>query len=478
MSEFVNEYKLQCYRKIRPLNEKEDLWLTEDSVTGKLFVMRKLALDLREVYERLADIHHPNLTEIAEVFHYKGSLYVVEEYLDWKLLSRVIETRSFSGKWVFSTGKQILSALSAVHGQRIVHRDVKPDNIMISEDGKVKLIDFDIARLFSEEKGKDTYAKGSRDYAPPEQFGFAQSDCRADLYAFGVTLNQMSTGDLPKVRRCTGRPGIIVRRCMQIDPARRYQSAGQALKHMEWLYKKIPLTVCVLFFCVILSAGLMLFGTWYQKGEGAQMSLKEAAVYTEYQDRIIAVRKPEAYPAVLLAEDISLDFTAESPVNEGDEGAAALCAEKEGSSLTLTLTGNMAEQGISGKNQDIAEFRFDDVFSDKYAKLGYSINTDFGSTSPEYELLLDDFNKDGKEDFLIALAWRRRIDTPEPENRYYLTEYSTLWLVCQDEKNQWVCSKPIYFEGCAPALQTDALLYDPGQPAWHTFQNGKWNSDY
>ena len=65
MSEIVNEYKLESYKKIKPLGEKGNLWIVEDSVTGKYFVMRKLSMDVQKVYQILTGIHHPNIVEIT-----------------------------------------------------------------------------------------------------------------------------------------------------------------------------------------------------------------------------------------------------------------------------------------------------------------------------------------------------------------------------------------------------------------------------
>lgn len=101
---------------------------------------------------------------------------------------------------------------------------------MIDSFGNVKLIDFDIARLFSEEKTKDTTLKGSKDYAPPEQFGFSQSDYRTDIYSLGVTINEIAVGELPEKKLCRGRLGAVVKHCIEFDPKRRYQTADQALR--------------------------------------------------------------------------------------------------------------------------------------------------------------------------------------------------------------------------------------------------------
>lgn len=471
MSRFVNEYKLQCYKIMRSLGEldsgnKENIWLAEDMVTGKHVVMRRLSADCREVYARLKQICHPNLVQVSDAFVQDGSLYVIEEYLDWQLLSDWTAKKRPSAKQVIIIGWKILSALSALHEHGLVHRDIKPENIMINDEGSVKIIDFDIARLFSGEQEKDTSAKGSRGYAPPEQFGFAQSDCRTDLYAFGVTLNELATGELPQVKKCSGRLGIITRKCMQLDPEKRYQSADQALKHIELLFQKLPrLAVSgVLVLCLTLGTALFL-DQWMPHFSDPQVFMDDLSQNTPYPDRIIAAKTPQDYPAVLMSEDRKWGFIADA----GEQGSTEVTAEKKGAHLTLACCSENGKKAV---------FEFDDVCFSTYEKLGYSINTEFEKTSPEYEILRNDFNGDGKQDFLVTLAWRCRVNTPEEENRYYLTEYSTLWLVYRDGQGRWNCSEPLYFEGCEPTLQTDTLLYDSGQPAWYSFKKEKWHVFY
>ena len=177
--ETVNEYKLENYQRVRALGEKDNLWLVKDSVTEKYFVMRRLPADSLRLCQILGQIRHPNIVEIFDVFTYGGFLYVIEEYLEWELLSDRMEKAVLSHRCALNVGKQLLGALSVLHEHHIVHRDIKPENIMIDRAGNVKLIDFDIARIFSKDKSSDTVAKGSRAYAPPEQSGAARSSTRS-----------------------------------------------------------------------------------------------------------------------------------------------------------------------------------------------------------------------------------------------------------------------------------------------------------
>ncbi len=169
--------KLPCYRKIQTLGAKGGLWVVRESVTGKTFVMRKLSRENREVYERLMSIRHPNVVRVLHVFSDKGTFYGVEEYVQGRSLFCILTQRGIFGSKVISVGEQILKGLSVLHKNGIIHRDIKPENVMMNEKGKVKLIDFHIARVFYGEKERDTMLKGTKGYASPEQFGYRQTDC-------------------------------------------------------------------------------------------------------------------------------------------------------------------------------------------------------------------------------------------------------------------------------------------------------------
>ena len=177
----IDEYRLACYKKIGHLGEKGSLWLVQDSVSGKYFVMRELTLENQEVYERMRSLCHPNVVRIFEMLSVEGKIYAIEEYVKGQPLSGILEREGPLGRRAFSVGKQVLQALAILHKNGIIHRDIKPGNIMMDEKGNIKLIDFHIARILKEDNERDTTIKGSRAYASPEQFGFKQTDCRADI---------------------------------------------------------------------------------------------------------------------------------------------------------------------------------------------------------------------------------------------------------------------------------------------------------
>ena len=130
---------------------------------------------------------------------------------------------------------QLCRILKQLHRCRspIIHRDLKPANIMISSDGVVKLIDFNAAKEYRMGQMEDTCLMGTREYAAPEQYGFGQSDARTDIYALGVILNRLLTGDFPKNKLYEGRLKPVIQTCIQMDADARYQSVELLERHWK-----------------------------------------------------------------------------------------------------------------------------------------------------------------------------------------------------------------------------------------------------
>lgn len=489
MTALTNEYKLASFKKIEPLNEKDNLWIVVDSVTGSRFVMRKLSAESLKIYEILKTICHPNIVEVTDVFLHNDFLYVIEEYLEGDLISEAAAAKSFSKRRIFSIGKQLLGALSVLHEHNIIHRDIKPDNIMIDKRGNVKLIDFDIARVFLEEKNKDTVAKGSRNYAPPEQYGFSQSNRQTDIYALGITLNELATGTFPDKKICTGRLGRVVRRCIEFDPARRYRTAEQALKHMKRLEKrKILLPAGVVVF--LAAAGFLmtakeLFHPPVKSSEHTNPSedsepsggdesfqdtnsLDDAGMskYEEllndrpgtvnYDDRIIRGRNSQNLPYIMLKEDGDRYFE----IDEEKESPIAVQTEKKDKKLNLTC---------SFKDGTEKKFEFDDVYPEDLAGDG-----DAKEPVPEYEILIDDFNKDGVTDLCIAYSCRQLYKTIEEEYSYYQVNHSILWMVYSNGQNSMSCSGALSFGSGLPVHEEGAGFSNPDSNEWFYFEDGEW----
>ena len=235
--------------------------LKEEFVSNEEFIRR-----FKNESKAIAVLSHPNIVKVYDVSFGDLIQYIVMEYIDGITLKEFIE-RQGSLRWkdaVYFT-IQILKGLQHAHDKGIVHRDIKPQNIMVLSDGTIKVADFGIARFARNEQRTITdKAIGSVHYISPEQARGEKTDEKSDIYSVGVMLYEMLTGQLPfeaesavsvaimQLQRDPKLPteinpsiplGLeqITMHAMQKMPERRYQSASELLCDLEQ-FKKDPET--------------------------------------------------------------------------------------------------------------------------------------------------------------------------------------------------------------------------------------------
>lgn len=150
----------------------------------------------------LVRLHHPNLPKVTDAFVEDDRFFVAMEYIEGVTLEAQLRSAGPDGLPVVAVidwALQITDVLAYLHSQEppIIFRDLKPSNVMLQADGRIRLIDFGIARRFQPGAVKDTDLLGSVGYSPPEQFGRHQTDNRSDIYALGATLHHLVTGRDP-----------------------------------------------------------------------------------------------------------------------------------------------------------------------------------------------------------------------------------------------------------------------------------------
>jgi len=205
-------------------------------------------------------LSHPNIVNVYDVSVRDNIKYIVMEYVDGITLKNYMRHRQVLNlREIISYTVQILRALDHAHKKGIIHRDIKPQNIMLLKNGAIKVMDFGIAKLPNAETVTMTdKAIGTVYYISPEQVSGGQIDARSDLYALGVMLYEMATGQLPftaetpvsvalmQVNDTAVPPrqinpqipvGLeqIILRAMQKEPETRYQSAEEMLTHFHKL---------------------------------------------------------------------------------------------------------------------------------------------------------------------------------------------------------------------------------------------------
>lgn len=265
-------------------SDKSTVALVIDMETGKKVVRKELS-GRHLIYSKLQTIYHPYLPNILSVRLENGKTNVTEEYIEGASLGRI----SLSERGLTRAFLELCQVLEFLHDHGILHRDIKPDNILLAPDGHIRLIDFDAAREPKANEAQDTRLLGTRGYAPPEQFGFAQTDARADLYALGATFRQLLG---PVARK--GRWRHILRRCTALDPKDRYASAGQIRRavYRGRVFRWAVRPACaVLLALLLLVSGAVLANTSSRLALFSVLGLADTQVWEEEQIDLAALRQ-------------------------------------------------------------------------------------------------------------------------------------------------------------------------------------------
>ena len=214
---------------------------------------------VRAEHEALTAAQGPGIPKLYEFNEDEHSVYLMREYIEGVNLEEHVQQHGLMDvRETARIAQEICRLLSVLHRHGIIHRDIKPQNVILTPDGRVYLIDFDISRKFSQGEDHDTVYMGTRDIAPPEQFGFGQTDARTDVYSLGVVMHFLLTGGyelrdidtLPKpIRR-------VVRRCTYFAPAQRYQSAAQLMRKLVAVERRRARILTASITMLILLAGL------------------------------------------------------------------------------------------------------------------------------------------------------------------------------------------------------------------------------
>ena len=229
---YVNQSQLWDFSLVSQIRKNLDL--VQNKFTRQLMVRRISPAADYPVLQTLCRIKHRNLMEIYDVKTQDGVCISLCEYINGMTLDMRIE---YYQPFDIRSAKQILcqicDGLSQLHINGIVHRDIKPGNVMITDDGMVKIIDYSISRLIKPEQRKDTTVLGTAGYASPEQFGFTQTNGKTDIYACGVLLNYLLTGKLPNEQLHQGPLTTVIQQCIEIDENKRFASADELKKVLQ-----------------------------------------------------------------------------------------------------------------------------------------------------------------------------------------------------------------------------------------------------
>src|SRR6184192_1726517 len=251
-----------------------NVYLAEDQELGRRVAIKLLderhAQDeqfverFRREAESAAGLSHPNVVSIYDRGEAEGTYYIVMEYLEGKTLKELLTSRGPTPVRVaIDYTRQILSALEFAHKNGIVHRDIKPHNVVVAPDGRLKVTDFGIARSGASQMTEAGSIIGTAQYLSPEQARGSPVDQRSDLYSVGVVLYEMLTGQVPftgdtpleiAMKHLSEVPkppselrpevphdlDLVVLRALAKDPADRYPTAEQMDADLERVLTGMP----------------------------------------------------------------------------------------------------------------------------------------------------------------------------------------------------------------------------------------------
>ncbi len=211
-------------------SKKNSVYLVRSQLDEGIYIKKELKNYNLDVYNQIIKIENIYMAKIYEMFKCDDSLIVIEEFINGKTLQRILDDNGpLDEDIAIGYIINLCSILDILHNQTppVIHRDIKPSNIIIDNGGVLKLIDFDVSRVYKEESNMDTHILGTKGYASPEQFGFEQTDCRSDIYSVGVLINVLTTGKHIKEKLNEGKLKNIIEKCTSLSPDSRYSSVKE-----------------------------------------------------------------------------------------------------------------------------------------------------------------------------------------------------------------------------------------------------------
>ncbi|MEQ8171189.1 MAG: protein kinase [Candidatus Eremiobacterota bacterium] len=215
-----------------------------------------MTMALLQERDTLARLSHPGIVKAIDLFQYLGTYYLVLEYVQGKNLDVYAKKMGIfiDEKDVLSWSLQVCETLDYLHNlpEPLIYRDIKPENLIVDVFGRVKLIDFGIARSFKEHKSKDTMAIGTPGFAAPEQYGKKQTDHRSDIYSLGATMHYLMSGSDPREREnpllfpplenfnssISQITKKIINKAIKLERDERYQTSREMKSDIEYALKE------------------------------------------------------------------------------------------------------------------------------------------------------------------------------------------------------------------------------------------------
>ncbi len=221
-------------------------------------VVKRLQGANPEIYRSISKLRNSHIPRIYCVEEKEDELLVAEEYIDGRTLDVYLAEETLTDIKKLELMVQLCEALEVLHqcNPPVIHRDIKPSNILITTDGILKIIDFDASRQYKTEKNtSDTRLLGTVEYAAPEQFGYAQTDVRSDIYSAGVVFNEIETEKESSYARGLKR---LIDKCTSFDPENRYRDVTELKRDLLKCIEKAKYPLWKRWLVPSMAAGVLL----------------------------------------------------------------------------------------------------------------------------------------------------------------------------------------------------------------------------
>ena len=485
-----DKYKLSTYRSVKTIRKTNTatVEIVENSLDGQQYVKKTYPADKREIFNILQNIDDPHIPRVYEVFFCSDTI-VIEQYICGKTLEElIVEKHQFRREEICRIFEAILSAVCTLQQNHLIHRDIKPDNIIINESGQAVLIDYSIARIYSKNRSEDTERFGTVGYAAPEQFGFSQTDFRSDLYAFGTTMQQIvGRSHIPKVY------SRAISKCAEFDPGARFQCADEVRYYLKSSRLKQQLQVAATALLLISAVCICAVHPWTQLPSKSNASSAPPSKTAETQEEVPpaeSVEFPDTLPGSTYIESNHQD-DAETPPSSDPDAEAEKPAQPADPSVapnTKLVYSAASDRIVNTKNagedipclplQDNGEYSVEVSLSDRLkpvtldviksdtgfqlkinGETTFSFEQDDSLPTASYpggqiygELLLFDFDQDGVLEIIPILCNACLVTWSS--GKHLLKNYSLGWCIDYDEEKGFLLA-----EGRMTARMDPFIIY-------------------
>ncbi len=331
---------MTSYEKISLISEKtyNKVWLANLKNSDTIVVVKEISNANTDVLNSVASIKNIHIPNILYCETNGDITTIVEEYISGMPLDSYIKDKQLSEPEIISLISQVCDGIKTLHTQNppIIHKDLKPSNILVSTDGTVKIIDFDAARKYNDTADTDTCHLGTSGFASPEHYGYSQTDARSDIYSIGAVMYELFSGrQFPKnsseltlnadelcnsAHKSSKKLIHIIEKCTMFNPSARYQNIDElkcALTNYNNRTKKLvaSCSVAALALCCLIGS-LIISLKPNDKANGAKHIVANTPVSEPASDVDAAQTEAPVKPENVSVSETADNDTKKNPVKK------------------------------------------------------------------------------------------------------------------------------------------------------------------